>query len=56
MTAGYWKRPSYFRDRTGAGGGVLLLGPLQVNWYNGLRVYLTWPGSTKTLNLKRARI
>jgi hypothetical protein len=47
---GYWKKPHLFRDRTENGGGVLLLGPLQINWYGeGFRVYLTWPGRTRTL-------
>ena len=43
---GYWKKPNYFNSPEG---GVLLLGPLQFNWYNGFRVYLTWPGRTKTV-------
>jgi hypothetical protein len=41
---GYWMRPSFTK------GGVLLFGPIQLNWYNGgFRVYLTWPGHTRTL-------
>jgi hypothetical protein len=41
---GYWKAPSFSR------GGCLLLGPIQFNWFNdGFRVYLTWPGRTRTL-------
>jgi hypothetical protein len=33
---GYWKRPRKL-------GKSLMLGPVQLNWYMGLRIYLTWP-------------
>lgn len=44
---GYWMKPNYVN---GVDGGNLIIGPLQINWYGtGWRVYLTWPGHTRTL-------
>lgn len=38
---GYWKRPKLNRS---IDGGDLLLGPIQVNWFNqGFRIHFTWP-------------
>jgi hypothetical protein len=31
------------RSQQGLRGRSLVLGPLQINWYTGLRVYVTWP-------------
>lgn len=31
------------RSQQGIHGRTLVAGPLQVNWYSGLRIYLTWP-------------
>jgi hypothetical protein len=31
------------RSQQGRMGQCLCLGPLQVNWYKGFRVYWTWP-------------
>lgn len=31
------------RSQQGKRGKTLVLGPIQVNWYSGLRVYVTWP-------------
>ena len=43
--SGYWMKPAIHRVRRDeGGGGDILLGPLQINWYGkGWRIYLTWP-------------
>jgi hypothetical protein len=42
--SGYWRKPRLYRV---VEGGVLLLGPVQFNWYNnGFRVHFTWPFKT----------
>lgn len=55
---GYWKRPSIethaqegWKPSLRRRNGHICFGPLQFNWgYTpGLRVYLTWPGRTRTL-------
>lgn len=47
---GWWMRPTLHRSFDG---GNLLLGPVQVNWYNrGLRVHVTWP-TQKTFTLRQ---
>ena len=50
---GYWKRPKLWRYDDG---GHLNLGPVQFNWgFNGgLRIYLTWPGRTRTAHARKS--
>ncbi len=41
MSKGYWCKPQFIHTREG---GNLVVGPIQINWYNrGLRLHLTWP-------------
>lgn len=45
----YWMKP--YLMRAYGGGGELLLGPLQFNWYEGLRIHVTWP-FTRTFRIR----
>ena len=40
-----WPGKGYLahRSQQGLRGKTLVLGPLQINWYTGLRIYVTWP-------------
>lgn len=51
---GWWMKPHW---HNGIGGGNLLLGPVQFNWYNrGFRIHFTWPfRCSKTFTLRSAR-
>lgn len=49
---GYWMRPQFVRSKAD-GGGNLIIGPLQLNWYGpGARLHVTWPTS-RTIRLWR---